>query len=80
MPKRIYVGNLPLKAEAADVEAAFTKIGPVASVEMKTSKDGESAVAVIVFEEELESFKVDAMNGRMVGGNKIVINHEEQYG
>ncbi len=74
MPKRIYVGNLPVKAEAEHLEDFCGKHGEVTSVEVKGTK------ARISMASGLES-AAKALDGHVVGGNtlSITINHEEQY-
>lgn len=86
MPKRIYVGNLPFKAEENDVRRLVDGHGAVERVEIKADKTNGSAMAVIVFEGEGPNTVIDAVNGRSIAGRKIVastdrevvINHEEQ--
>jgi len=72
MPKYIYVKNLPVKAEASDLEDFCGKHGEVSSVEVKPPK------ARIAMASGLES-AAKALDGHVVAGTalEVVVNHEE---
>ena len=72
MPKRIYVGNLPVKADERDLERACSEHGTVTEVEIKGNK------ARISMSSGLEA-AAKALEGRVVGGNtlSITIHHDE---
>ena len=72
MPKYIYVKNLPVKAEAKDLEDFCGKHGAVTSVEMKTPK------ARILMASGTES-AAKALDGHVVHGHtlSVTIHHDE---
>lgn len=73
MPKRIYVGNLPVKAEPRHLEDFCNKHGVVTKVQVKGSK------AIIDMSSGIDS-AAKALKAHKPGGNtlEIVVNHEEQ--
>lgn len=74
MPKRIYVGNLPVKAEADDLERFCSQHGTVTAVEIRGDK------ARITMDSGFEA-AAKALDGHVVAGNtlEVVINHEEDW-
>ena len=73
MPKYIYVGILPVKAEPGDLKDLCSPHGEVTGIKMNGTK------AIIGMSTGLES-AAKALKGHRMGGNtlSIVVNHEEQ--
>lgn len=72
MPKYIHVANLPVKAEASDLEDFCSKHGTVTSVEIKAPK------ARIAMSSGLDA-AAKALKGHVVAGTplEVTIHHEE---
>lgn len=88
MPKRIYVGNLPFKADRADLRDAFRgNAHPVIDVEVRAHAPSQTAAARIVVDDDGAEALLRALDGASVGGNvlvagtdkSILVNHEEDW-
>lgn len=84
MPKRIYVGNLPVKTEQGDLEKACGRFGQVEEVKLQRGNNSAAARISMATDEQAES-AASALNGYTLGSNSLIastdkgilVNHEE---
>jgi len=74
--QRIYVGNLPFSARAADVEQLFATYGNVVAVALPTDRETGRARGFGFVEMSAEDAgkAIDALNGRDFGGRALTVN------
>jgi RNA recognition motif-containing protein len=83
MATKLYVGNLSFNATTADLEALFTQVGAVASVNIITDKfSGQSRGFGFV---EMESQKdaqaaIERFNGYELQGRALTVNEARPQG
>lgn len=85
MPKRIYVGNLPVKTEEGDIAKACGRFGAVEDVKVQRGK-GVAAARVTMSSDVEADTAASALNGYTLAGNvlvagtdkSILVNHEEE--
>ncbi|MBS4021981.1 MAG: RNA-binding protein [Dethiobacter sp.] len=76
MPKTIYVGNIPWTTNEDELKTYFSEVGEIISVRIITERaTGRSKGYgfVEVAEEDAEAV-VEQMNGKELGGRKLVVN------
>lgn len=76
MPKTIYVGNIPWTASEDELKTYFSEVGQIISARIITERaTGRSKGYgfVEVAEEDAEQI-VEQMNGKEMGGRKLVVN------
>ncbi len=75
MPKRIYVGNLPVKIDRDQIESAFSGRGPIKVVKHAQQK----GKALLEVSGDPQKF-VDHFDGKSVGNTvvSVTIHHAEQ--
>lgn len=73
----IYVGNLPDDASESDIRKAFERFGQVKDVRQVNSRaDGNNRTFAFLSMGSIEQAQaaVDGMNGREVGGSKVIVS------
>jgi RNA recognition motif-containing protein len=76
VPKTIYVGNIPWTTNEDELKTYFSEVGEIISVRIITERaTGRSKGYgfVEVAEEDAEAV-VEQMNGKELGGRKLVVN------
>ena len=76
MPKKLYVGNLPYKADEESLKSAFSALGEVVSVRVLTDETGRSkGFGFVEMANDAEAEKaISALNGSDMMGRAIVVN------
>ena len=75
MPKRIYVGNLPVSASDDEVRELFAEFGPVTSVDLVTDRDtGRPRGFGFVEMESGADEAIAALAGAELGGRSLNVN------
>lgn len=76
MPKKLYVGNLPYKADEEALKNAFSAMGEVVSVRVLTDETGRSkGFGFVEMANDAEAEKaIASLNGSDMLGRAIVVN------
>jgi RNA recognition motif-containing protein len=77
--KRLFVGNVPFRIEAADLRAIFEEVAPVADFFWPTDRETgrkKGFLFVDVAEEDMSKM-IEAMNGKDVMGRQLAVNEAQ---
>jgi RNA recognition motif-containing protein len=77
--KRLFVGNVPFRIEAADLRAEFEQVAPVADFFWPTDRETgrkKGFLFVDVAEEDMAAM-IEAMNGKDIMGRQLAVNEAQ---